>query len=255
MFSKEDCSFEAYRDLLKEIRDTGKYCDYADVITEDRDKFLVLRHDIEFSIDRAYRLSKIETEAGISSSYFVQITNNAYNTFSEKNRKLIQEMHANGHFIGLHYHRGGAEDNLDILKKEIIYQSRLLAEILNVPVDRFSFHRPLREHLANNIQIDGLINVYESRFFVLTDEPQEFLRVKYIADSNHQWKYVGENKLDKEYLCSFDKIQLLIHPLSWTESGAEHVENFQGIVQEKHDELVSTIEGEWKLFDMLRGKL
>ena len=60
---------------------------------------------------------------------------------------------------------------------------------------------------------------------------------------------------NRDTFLKFDKIQLLIHPLSWSQSGAEHVENFQMIVQEKHDELVNTIEGEWKIFDQLRGKL
>lgn len=255
MFSKEDCSFAAYKGLLRAVKDTGKYCDYADVVAENRDKFLVLRHDIEFSIDRAYRLSEVETEAGVSSSYFVQITNNAYNAFSDKNIDMLRMMHKNGHFIGLHYHLGGVENSLDILKKEIRHQSEVLSEMLDVPVDRFSLHRPRREHLEANIQIEGLINTYGRRFFVLTDNPQASLNVKYIADSNHQWKYIGENTLNKDYLCSFDKIQLLIHPFSWSESGAEHVENFQMLVQEKHDEFVATVEGEWKIFDMLRGKL
>lgn len=255
MFSRVDCSFAAYKSLLRAIKDTGKYCDYSDVIAEDRDSFLVLRHDIEFSIDRAYRLSEIETEAGISSSYFVQITNNAYNAFSEKNRKLFREMHENGHFIGLHYHLGGVENSLEIIKEEICRQSKILSEILDVPVNRFSLHRPRGEHLAANMQIGGLINTYDRRFFTFTDDPLASLDVKYIADSNHQWKYIGENTLNQEYLCRFDKIQLLIHPLSWSEGGAEHVENFQMLVQEKRDEFVATIEGEWKIFDMLSGKI
>lgn len=210
-----------------------------------------MRHDIEFSIDRAYQLSKIETEEGICSTYFVQITNNAYNAFSGKNQKLLKEMHGNGHHIGLHYHRGEIRE-LDALKEDIVKQANMLERMLQIPVDRFSFHRPLREHLAADIEIPGLINAYGSRFFVLTDDPDAPIAVKYIADSNHQWKY---GRVDREYLDQYDKIQLLVHPLSWSATGAEHLENFQMLVQEKHDEFVDTIEGEWKIFDLLRGKL
>ncbi len=251
MFTKEDCCYKSYRRILNDIKATEMYCDYKDVIEQDRQKYFVLRHDIEFSVDRAYHLSKIEKEEGIFSSYFIQITNNAYNAFSAKNIKMLQEMEADGHHIGLHYHRNGVED-IEELKKDIAYQAEVLAKMANVKIDRFSFHRPLREHLAANIEIPGLINTYGTRFFVLTDETDKPLAVKYIADSNHQWKY---GTADKEYFKQFDKIQLLIHPLSWSEEGAEHVENFQMIVQEKHDELVETIEGEWKIFDLLRGKL
>lgn len=253
MFLKEDCCFDTYRRILRDIKGTGKYCDYADVLSESRDEFLVLRHDIEFSIDRAYNLSKIEAEEGISSSYFVQITNNAYNAFSAKNVNALQQMYKAGHHIGLHYHRGNVTD-FNKLKADIKYQAEILSKMCAVPIDRFSFHRPLREHLAADIEIDGLINTYGRQFFCLTDDPTVPMRVKYIADSNHQWKYL-RGGVNRDTFLKFDKIQLLIHPLSWSQSGAEHVENFQMIVQEKHDELVNTIEGEWKIFDQLRGKL
>lgn len=254
MFSKEDCSFDTYRRILRDIKSTGKYCDYADVISEDKDMFLVLRHDIEFSVDRAFKLSMIEAEEGISSSYFVQITNNAYNAFSSKNVNALQQMYRAGHHIGLHYHRGNVTD-LGDLKKDIKEQAEILSKMCAVPVDRFSFHRPLREHLAANIKVEGLINTYGEQFFCLTDDPAAPLKVKYIADSNHQWKYLDLGGVNRDTFLKYDRIQLLIHPLSWSQSGAEHVENFQMIVQEKHDELVDTIESEWKIFDQLRGKL
>lgn len=256
MFTKEDCSFKAYRKLLQNIKETGKYCDYADVlkISGGGQRWLILRHDIEFSIDRAYQLSKIELEEGICSSYFVQITNNAYNAFSDKNRKMLCEMHRAGHHIGLHYHRGDGNTS-DDLKKDIAFQADVLSHMLQVPVDRFSFHRPLKEHLAADLEIDGLINAYGHQFFLFTENPQEDLEVKYIADSNHQWKYIPGGTLTQESFLAYDKIQLLVHPLSWTKNGAQHLENFQMIVKEKHDELVHTIENEWKMFDMLRGKL
>ncbi len=251
MFAKEDCCYNTYRRILHDIKGTGIYCDYSDVLAESRKKYFVLRHDIEFSIDRAYSLSHIESEEGINSSYFVQITNNAYNAFSEKNIKMLQDMQKRGHHIGLHYHRGNVE-GIDALKADIIFQSKILSQMAGLIIDRFSFHRPLREHLAANIQIDGLINTYSHQFFVLTDDPNSDIDVKYIADSNHQWKY---GLASKEYFSQYDRIQLLVHPLSWSENGAGHVENFQDIVKEKHDEFVHTVEGEWKIFDQLRGRL
>lgn len=251
MFTKDDCSYQTYRRILNDIKRTGLYCDYADVIYENRKKYFVLRHDIEFSIDRAYQLSKIETDEGIRSSYFVQITNNSYNAFSQKNIEMLREMQADGHYIGLHYHRRNVVDIEDV-KREVVYQAKVLSDMVDVPVDRYSFHRPLREHLAADIQIDGMINTYGKQFFVLADDTNQELEVKYIADSNHQWKY---GLATYDYFKQFDKIQLLVHPLSWSKNGAEHVENFQMLVQEKHDEFVNTIEGEWKIFDQLRGKL
>ena len=45
----------------------------------------MLRHDIEFSVDRAYELAKVEKELGVTSTYTVQVRNNTYNALSEKN--------------------------------------------------------------------------------------------------------------------------------------------------------------------------
>lgn len=251
MFKKEECSFGTYRKLLRDIRESGKNCDYTDVLSGHMDKFLILRHDIEFSVDRAARLFELECEEGVASSFFVQITNNAYNPFSEKNKEYLKRIHKMGGRIGLHYHRGD-KDDLQEIKEEIVLQARMLGEMLDIPIDRFSFHRPLREHLAADMKIDGLINAYGHEFFSYSEKPEENPDVKYISDSNHEWKYGNPgNETFQEY----DRIQLLVHPLSWSKEGAEHVENFQMLVQEKHDEFVDTIEREWKTFDQLRGKL
>lgn len=129
-----------------------------------------------------------------------------------------------------------------------------MSNMLDIPVDRFSFHRPLREHLEANIKVDGLINMYGRDFFVLLDNPADIadISVKYIADSNHQWKYGVSNA---ETFEKYKKLQLLVHPLSWSEKRAEHLENFQMRIQEKHDIFVDTVASEWKIFDLLRGKI
>lgn len=251
MFQKADCNYQSYRKILKDIIATGKYCDYRDVLEQKKEDFFVLRHDIEFSIDRAFQMAEVEAEEGISSSYFVQITNNAYNPFSKKNVEILKKINAMGHHLGLHYHRGNTV-SVEKVIKDVQFQAEILSKMIDVEIDRFSFHRPLKEHLEANISIPGLINTYGSQFFVLTDNPDDNLSIKYIADSNHQWKY---GKATYDYFNKFKRIQLLIHPLSWSEEGADHLNNFKMIMQEKHDEMVQTIEMEWKYFDLLRGKL
>lgn len=122
----------------------------------------------------------------------------------------------------------------------------------SIRINTFSFHRPLKEHLKANMKIPGILNAYAKEFFTFTDGSYDNVDVKYIADANHQWRYGIPSK---EYFSRYDKVQLVIHPLSWTERGAEHLKCFQEIVCEKHDELVASIESEWKTFDELRGKL
>lgn len=251
MFNKQDCQFDTYRGILKKIKQTGRYMDYIDAINSN--EFIVLRHDIEFSIDRAYKLAEVEAETDFKSSYFVQITNNSYNALSKKNIDLIKEMLAMGHHIGLHYHRNGLT-NIEYIKKEIVSQTEMLSQFLGISIDRFSLHRPAVEHLKANINIDGMMNTYGSNFFTFLDDVSNMsdLTVKYIADSNHQWKYGLPNE---EYFEKYPKIHLLVHPLSWSKDGAEHVDCFREIVNEKREEFINTIKNEWKIYSMLKNKL
>ncbi len=251
MFEKQDCNYTTYRGIIKNIVETGRYMDYAEALNAD--EFIVMRHDIEFSVDRAYNLAKIESECNFTSSYLVQITNNAYNALSKKNVDYLREMLNMGHKIGLHYHRNGISD-IARIKEDIIFQAQVLSEFLGIGIDRFSFHRPEAEHLKVDISIDGMINCYGSYFFTYTEDAStvDKSKVKYIADSNHQWKYGLPNE---EYFSEYPKIQILTHPLSWTEYGTNHLDCFKGIANEKSEEFIKTIQNEWKIFYMLEGKL
>ena len=61
-------SYNEYKNIIRIISENLPILDFTEV-KESTKKFCVLRHDIEFSIDRAYKLAKVESEIGISSSY------------------------------------------------------------------------------------------------------------------------------------------------------------------------------------------
>ena len=77
-------SYNEFRNLINMVQQHLPIIDYKDV-KDNTKKFCILRHDIEFSIDRAYKLAKIEKELGVVSTYTVQVRNNTYNALSEKN--------------------------------------------------------------------------------------------------------------------------------------------------------------------------
>ena len=87
--------------------------DFKEVIDYGSDIFCVLRHDIEFSIDRALTMARIEAdEVGVKSTYTVQLRNNTYNALSQKNIEAIQEIKKLGHSIGLHQNPPLLEDDV-----------------------------------------------------------------------------------------------------------------------------------------------
>ena len=80
-------SYNEYKNIINLVREHIPIVDFSEV-DEKIKKFCVLRHDIEFSIDRAYELAKLEKELGVSSTYTVQLRNNTYNALSEKNIRI-----------------------------------------------------------------------------------------------------------------------------------------------------------------------
>ena len=51
-------SYEDYRKIIEIIKSTGLQAGYKEAIN--RDKFILMRHDVEYSVERAYHLSKVE---------------------------------------------------------------------------------------------------------------------------------------------------------------------------------------------------
>tara|TARA_R110002020_G_scaffold328305_1_gene544259 strand:- start:159 stop:395 length:237 start_codon:yes stop_codon:yes gene_type:complete len=74
-------SYNEYKNLISLVSTNLPIVDFLDVYVNDvMPKFCVLRHDIEFSVDRALKLARVESdELGVNSTYTVQLRNNTYN--------------------------------------------------------------------------------------------------------------------------------------------------------------------------------
>ena len=234
-------SYKEYTHIIDWAKTNYNIMKFSD-ITSSTDNFCVIRHDVEYSIDRSYKLAKLEHELGIETTYLFQIRNNCYNALSVRNISLIQKIHNLGHTIGLHVHRGLLHnyDNIsDLVKQDI----DILSNSTNLDINIFSFHRPAIDMLLSNLKIEGLINAYGNLYFhSYKDRTPKSLRVKYISDSNHMWKY------GHPLTANNSKLQLLMHPFSWTQKGYENTRNFETLITEKNKEMISSISSEIKTF-------
>ena len=127
-------SYNEYRNIITLIKNNLPIVDFSEV-TEKTEKFCVLRHDIEFSIDRAYELAKVENELGVTSTYTVQIRNNTYNALSEKNIELVRKIKDLGHHIGLH--QNPPLMDVDKLKTYVSTDIQMLEYYYGFYIDRF----------------------------------------------------------------------------------------------------------------------
>jgi len=244
-------SYEEYRQMIAIIKESGRAANFHEA--KKRDKFIIVRHDVEFSVDRAYALSQVEKEMDFTSTYFFQWTNNSYNILSKKNKDIITRMHENGHVIGLHFALNGLTD-MDQIRSQIEREIKAWNMMLDFDVDTFSVHRPTNAVLAEDIKIDGILNAYENEFFTYADKVTEGMNldVKYISDAQHRWNY---GQPDRETLLGNDKVQVLTHPYSWTETGYDNLHNFETLIEERRQELIRTIDNECKHFAAIKDQI
>lgn len=242
-------SFEDYREIIRLIQSTGNYVSsYEEALG--REKFILMRHDVEYSVARAYDLAKVESSMDFTSTFFFQWTNNSYNILSRRNLSMVRDMHERGENIGLHFALNGMTD-MELIRKQIIKEMHMLSEMLGFEINKFSIHRPSPDVLRENIKLPGIINAYQDEFFTFAEKVSEDteLKIKYMSDANHIWRY---GYPDQDHIFGHDKVQILTHPFAWTKRGYENFENYQKLIQEKYEEIVDSVDGECKDFGEYR---
>lgn len=237
-------SFEDYREIIRIIQSTGKACGYADAIS--RESFIIMRHDVEYSVERAYQLARVEQSMDFISTYFFQWTNNSYNILSRRNMDMIKDMHERGQHIGLHFALNGMTDMAQI-RQRIRKEMEILSEMFGFEITEFSVHRPSKDVLRENIKLDGILNAYQDDFFTFAEHVtgESKLSVKYMSDANHIWRY---GYPDENTILGYDKVQILTHPFAWTKKGYDNFDNYRTLMQEKYVELVESVDNECKDF-------
>tara|TARA_R110002020_G_scaffold462548_1_gene682113 strand:+ start:1800 stop:2552 length:753 start_codon:yes stop_codon:yes gene_type:complete len=241
-------SYNEYKNIIDLIKYNIPIKDFAD-INEKTNMFCVIRHDIEFSLDRAYKLAEIEKKLGINSTYTVQLRNNTYNALSDKNISLILKIQELGHKIGLHI-CPNLLYNKDEVVEEILKEADTFKSYYGFEIDRFAFHRPnlKPEILEWYLKVPGLINCNGRNyfeFFYKGENKSDNLEVTYLSDSNHQWKFGHPVHID---FSKVKKLQINTHPFSWTETGFENYGNFLSLIKERNNEMLYDINLENKAF-------
>lgn len=244
-------SYEEYKKIIRIIKESGRAAKFREA--RERDSFVIMRHDVEFSVARAFALSKLELSMDFTSTYFFQWTNNSYNILSKRNLDMIQYMHERGHEIGLHFALNGLTD-MELVRKKIEQEIRMLSVMFGFEITEFSIHRPSADVLRENIQFPGILNAYQDDFFSFAERVDEKTRldVKYISDAQHRWNY---GVPDEETILGNNKVQILTHPYSWTKEGHDNLENFRTLIAEREQELLDTIDEECKHFAAVRDLL
>ncbi len=202
-----DFTRENYRRLLRLARQTYTFRTYTSFDTEER--FVLWRHDVDFSMHAARRLAEIESKEGVVATYFLYLHSEFYNLLEREIADCVREILALGHHIGLHFdsdfygvQREGQLD--DLLRRE----KRILEEVFGKEILTFSFHIPT-----------GLaLNCRQFRYADLINTAAELFRtqVGYCSDSNGYWRFRRLEDVLRE--ASDRYLQVLTHPEWWQDT-------------------------------------
>lgn len=201
---EEDFTEAHYRQLLRIAKGRYIFASYSSIPWGER--FILWRHDLDFSINRAAVLAGIEAEEGVTATYFVNPCSEYYNPFEPNQVKLVKHILRLGHELGLHFDAGGHDiQNEDQLHRKVAEESRWLEEAFGVQPAVFSFHHPAAAHLqCDSERYGGLINSYSRR---LKEE------VPYCSDSNGYWRFRRLHDVLTE--ATDPCLQVLTHPGLW----------------------------------------
>lgn len=197
------CGFDLdhYRELLDSARAGGYRFAFFD--RDPRAGDLLLRHDVDLSLDAAVRLAELEADAGATATYFLMRESVFYNLASHEGRTAARRLREFGHRIGLHavWPRAELDERFD-------------------PI--VAWHNPDPEYMS--APIDGAANVMEPRFF----SPE-----RYRSDSNHHWRSGCPH--EELRAGAFEWLQLLTHPEIWAYSGATMRETMLAMLDAERD--------------------
>jgi peptidoglycan/xylan/chitin deacetylase (PgdA/CDA1 family) len=230
----DDFTLESYVDLLKHLKQTYAIVPFCRIPQRKNEPYLILRHDIDFSLPAALRMAKIEQALGVKSTYFVLISSHLYDAFQENNPAILKEISKLGHEIGLHYHPESYtsynKNTTETLHKEI----RLLENLTGKKVHSIARHGGWdRDPFASTREyINANHPFYRSYLFV--------------HDSCRAWTTV-EDMITLMQVPQ-DRAQLLTHPENWQEDKIDRqtlIESLTRDMREKDSWIKEAVKKTW----------
>jgi len=179
------CGFDLghYRELLDAAR-AGGY-EFAFFDGEPATWTVLLRHDVDLSLDAALRMAELEAEAGAVATYFLMTRSVFYNLASSEGEAALARLRELGHRVGLHaiWPRVELDERFD-------------------PV--VAWHNPEPEFMR--APIAGAVNVMQAPWADV-----------YRSDSNRHWRQGCPH--EELAVGAFERLQVLTHPEIWVYPG------------------------------------
>jgi hypothetical protein len=167
---------------------------------------IILRHDVDLELVPVERLAELEEAAGVRSSFFFLTTAETYNVRSSSGRRVLRKLADTGFEVALHFdptvYPGASDAELAAFARR---EATILEDTCGMQITSLSLHNPTL--LGRFPLIDGFRNAYD---------PAVFSKDCYLSDSGMRFRsdpFTFFGKADTTLM------QLLLHPIHYTESG------------------------------------
>ncbi len=171
---------------------------------------IILRYDVDFSLEAARNIAEIQEEIGIRSSFFIRLTSSFYNPMSIENREILKYLTKNDFEVGLHfdpsvYKVASHHELLTKLKQEF----SILESITDQNLESVSLHNP---------SVTGEYPIFAEYKNAYSD--LIFNKDIYLSDSRMKFRmdpYEFIQRADDNVL------QIVFHPSHFTKRGDDYL--------------------------------
>jgi hypothetical protein len=162
---------------------------------------VILRHDVDISLEAALRMAELEADAGAAATYFLMTRSEFYNLASPSGEAALARLQALGHRVALHavWPHVDRDERLDAV---------------------LAWHNPEPEYMCQPVA--GFVNVMESRW-----------TTSYRSDSNQHWRQGCPH--EQLRAGEFEWLQLLTHPEIWAYPGETMRQTMLAMLADERD--------------------
>jgi len=197
-------------------------------LLEQKKKFILLRHDVDFDLGRAVKMAEIDAKHGIRSTFFFLLRTEHYNMFSKADSDATKRILSLGHYFGLHFDASlyPAEES-SRLSTKVRAEANLLETWFEEKISAVSFHRPGPHVLTGDPKLtEPYVHTYMDIFTK---------KIFYCADSKGCFRF-GQPEDSSAYR-ECQPMHLGFHPLWWNEVESTPLQTLKTLFQEKNDRL------------------
>jgi hypothetical protein len=216
-----DFTYDAYIELMNMLRKKYRIIPFCEV-KDTNVPLLILRHDVDASLEAALGMAEVEKKLGIRSTYFVLFSHKLYNLLEKDSLSTLKKISGLGHEIGLHYDIMTYESYEQAPQKSMIMEIQMLEHLLNKKIFSIACHNVSLINKKDPMKgTQDYLDAYDESLYDL-----------YVSDSCRAWYLEYLNRLlDFKY----NRVQLLIHPLLWAEHPSDRRTVYERLFQNVED--------------------